>query len=99
MSSVRLTKAANRDLQDIWKFIAADNRSAAQAYTDKLRSVITQLGAFPELGRARDGVLIGMRSIAVESHLIFYTVSGRTVRIIRILHSKQDVARVMKRLG
>ncbi|MFN8541644.1 MAG: type II toxin-antitoxin system RelE/ParE family toxin [Thermomicrobiales bacterium] len=53
------------------------------------------LGDLPASGRARDELRPGLRSFPVGRHVIYYTISRRSLRIIRILHSRMDARRAL----
>jgi toxin ParE1/3/4 len=47
----------------------------------------------PEFGVAADDLGAGLRSFSVEQHRIIYRIRGETIRILRIIHHRQDVSR------
>ncbi len=55
-------------------------------------SAIQELLSHPQPGSVRDDVAPGLRSRRVGQHLVFYRVYDRSIRIIRILHTKMDPA-------
>jgi len=54
---------------------------------------------FPLLGRAREELAPGLRSVAIERYVLFYRVSETAVTIVRILHGARDINRIMKGNG
>ena len=94
MSRLKLTRAAERDLEDIWLYIARDSVAYFDAYLEKILSRCALLAEHPEAGRERDEVAKGLRSIPVESHIIFYRVKRKHVVISRVLHSARDIRRL-----
>ena len=94
MSRLKLTKAAERDLEEIWLYIARDSVAYADAYIDKVLSRCALLAEHPESGRVRDDVAKGLCAIPVESHIIFYRVKRKHVVISRVLHSARDIRRL-----
>ncbi len=45
----------------------------------------------PLLGRARDEIRLGLRSVLVSPHIVFYRVTDDTAQIIRILDGRRDI--------
>lgn len=45
------------------------------------------------MGRGRDDLRPGYRSLRVEQHVIYYQIEDKTIRVNRILHDRQDAAR------
>ncbi len=58
-------------------------------------TAIRRLVDEPMLGRSRDDVSPGLRSIPYQSHMIFYRVLPEEVRIVRVLHQRQDARTVV----
>jgi toxin ParE1/3/4 len=55
------------------------------------------LGHFPEMGRLRPEIAPNLRSTLVWPYVIFYRVESDNVQIIRILHGRRDLRRIMKK--
>lgn len=83
---------AQEDLLDIWLYIASDSPLAADAFLDLLHDKCVSLCASPEIGRARNELLTGLRCLPVKRYMIFYRVSPVTLEIVRVLSSYRDVA-------
>jgi toxin ParE1/3/4 len=83
---------ARRDLIDIWKYFA---RTASPDIADQLLRDIgiaaERLKHHPFIGRPRDELTNGLRSLLVHPHLIFHRVTETTVDIARILHQRRDI--------
>ena len=60
------------------------------AYAERLTTTIHQLLVHPHLGRARDDLSPGLRSLRAESHMIYYFADELTVTIVRLLHARMD---------
>lgn len=65
------------------------------AYSEQLATTMRELLVHPYLGRARDDLRPGMRSLHVAHHVVYYVVDERTVTIIRFLHERMDPARLL----
>lgn len=78
--------------KEIWSYVAED---ASPATADRLIDAIVDrfelLGCQPRMGRLRPEVGVGVRSLAVESYVIYYR-HEEDVLIARILHGRRDQA-------
>ena len=88
----RLSALAERDLEEIWSYVAED---ASPATADRLIDAIIDrfelLAEQPRMGRLRSEFGTGVRSFAVENHVIYYR-HEEDVLIARVLHGRRDQA-------
>jgi toxin ParE1/3/4 len=91
----RLTVAARRDLAEIWAYIANDNEPAADRFIAALKEHCEMLGRNPRAGRRRDEVQTGLRSFPYGEHLILYRVATPGVQIVRVVHGRRDLSRLL----
>ena len=54
MSGYRLTRQAEQDLWEIWKYIGQDNPDAADKVLTDMRAAFSKLGHYPGLGQHRE---------------------------------------------
>jgi toxin ParE1/3/4 len=92
----RLTRGARRDVQRIWAYIAEDSEAAARRLVEEFDEKFEFLGRNPRAGRAREDVAIGLRSFPCGEYLIFYRVMGARVAIVRVVHGRRDLARLLQ---
>ena len=97
MSEPRLTDQARDDLAALWAAIAAarDERTAdriSRTILDRCRSH----ARMPETGRPRDEIAPGLRSFPVRPYVVFFRPEDDTILVLRILHGRRDVDRVMR---
>ena len=89
---IRLSALAERDLEEIWSYVAED---ASPATADRLIDAIVDrfelLVEQPRMGRLRPEFGGGVRSFTVENHVIYYRHDG-VVLIARVLHGRRDQA-------
>ena len=50
-----------------------------------------RLTQFPAMGRKRDGLAAGVRSLPIDAHLIFYRLIEDGVEILRVVSGYQDL--------
>ncbi len=88
---LRLTPAAERDLEDIWRYTEETwGRAQAERHVDGLWSVFQQLTRFPEMARLRKEFTPPVRVHATGRHVIVYLDTLEHIDIIRILGARQD---------
>ena len=56
-----------------------------------IESVLNLLLSNPKLGKTRNEIKFGLRSISHSSHIIFYRILKRHIRIVRVLHGSRDL--------
>jgi plasmid stabilization system protein ParE len=44
-----------------------------------------------ELGRSRDELITGLRSILADPHTVFYQISPHAIQIVRVVHQREDI--------
>lgn len=88
------TERSRDDLIDIFRFIARDNRKAAERWTARLveqaeLAATTPLGgrAVPELGRA------DVREVLLRTYRIIYRVAGEDIRILTVSEGHRRLRR------
>ena len=86
----RLSALAERDLDEIWTYVAEDaSPTTAERLIDDIIDRFDLLAEQPAMGRARPEFGPGVRSFAVENYVIYYRHDG-DVLIARILHGRRD---------
>lgn len=81
------------ELDDIWLYIAAETSSLeiASRFVDSITDQFLLLSRHPYLGRKRDDLAPGLRSVAVGNYVIVYRVEGSDVSILHVVHGRRDV--------
>lgn len=87
-----LSQSADHDLEDIFDYtVQGFGTDQAVSYLNGLDELFHMLLDNPELGRLRPELTEGLRSIAKEAHVVFYSVNGDHIRIIRVLRGSRDM--------
>jgi toxin ParE1/3/4 len=87
-----LLPKAEVDLLEIWDFIfEGAGMERADTFIDRILATCEQLSTFPEMGRSRDTLNPGLRSITEGSYLIFYRIVSKDVEIIRVISGARDL--------
>jgi toxin ParE1/3/4 len=85
----RLTRRAEADLFDIADFtLRTWGEAQCALYVDQLEVCLQRLADDPLLGRARDRIHPGLRSIGQGKHVVFYKCVGDEILVLRILHER-----------
>ncbi len=65
--------------------------TAADGHLLEIWHAASRLLENPELDKARDELIHGLRSIPVYPHIVFYRTSIAAIEIVRVLHQQEDV--------
>lgn len=88
----RLTEPAIRDIEQIADRIAQHSGlERSEQFLDRLDDKLAKIVRFPYLGRARDEILPGMRSLGIDSYLILYMPIQQDVEVLRVVSGYQDL--------
>lgn len=91
MKKYRLSPLADFDLDEIWEFIARNDREMAANFILELMQEFTVLAREPQLGRSREDLSANVRLFPYRKYLIFYRPTQYGIEIYRVLHSARDV--------
>jgi antitoxin ParD1/3/4/toxin ParE1/3/4 len=92
MTPFVLTPAATHDLEEIWDYLAAENRKAAEQVLNKVQAAMRKLARTPGMGHLREDLADRRhRFFLVYSYLIVYRPDARPLQVIRVLHASRDV--------
>ncbi|MGO7211138.1 type II toxin-antitoxin system RelE/ParE family toxin [Rhizobium ruizarguesonis] len=82
---------AEKDLLDIYAFIAADNSMAAMEFIRRLRQICHGLEDMPERGAPREDFAPGVRILVFERRVtIAYRVLKDRVQILRLFYAGRN---------
>ena len=91
MNRYRLSQQAEKDLEDIWIYLAQQDEIGADLQVARLLDRFPMLAQFPNMGRQRNELLTGLRSFPVKPYIIFYIILPERVEIVRVLHQSRDI--------
>ena len=76
-----------RDLEEVEKYIAQDNPTAAVEMVIKIISAVERLDHFPGIGRA--GRVDGTKELVIDGtpYIVPYRKKGERIEILRVYHS------------
>jgi len=84
---------AEGDLNEIVDYLLEHSINAANAFIDELEALEERLSMFPESGvLSKDKKLRskGYRIAVIGDYLLFYTLRGECVYVMRIIHGKRN---------
>ena len=96
MKTIEIAPQARADLDEIRRWIAKDNASAAVDYLDGIRSILRRLADWPMSGLSREEIRPSIRSFAYRSHLIFYKTTDAGISIVRVVHGRRELGRIFQ---
>ena len=86
-----LSQQAKDDLVEVWLYIAADAPSTADKFIDYIHEQCRRLCSSPEIGRMRDELIPGIRSLPAKRYLVFYRITSDAIEIVRVLSGYRDI--------
>ena len=95
MARVFRTRQSREDYLTIWLYIAKDNVEAADKLVEKFDQTISLIAGSPRIGRDRSDLAPDLRSVPVGEYIIFFRPRSDGVQLIRVLHSKRNIRRIM----
>jgi toxin ParE1/3/4 len=102
MTRVFRSPAAERDMEEIWLTIAADNPSAATRVVRAIGTRIDQLADHPRLGPRRPDIQRAARVLVEGPYLILFETHPDTdeglvewVEIVRVIDGRRDVPNLL----
>jgi len=98
---VRWSEASEKDLVSIVEYIAGDSPSNAFEIFKEIKQKASRLYTFPDRGRIvrelRDQGIILYRELIVPPWRIIYRISEKTVYVLSVLDSRQNVEDILLR--
>ena len=103
MKFVIRPEAKDDILRQFRYYLLQDAFEAATRFLDAVDESIEAICKMPHMGAPKplkNTALAGLRFLAVngfEDILIFYQVQPEAVRVVRVLHGRRDIARILER--
>jgi toxin ParE1/3/4 len=95
---VILSRQAKADSDAIWTYVYQESGSleTADRLLESIGKTLKYLRSNPRIGRSRDNDFgSNLRSIPSGTHVIYYRINPREVRVERILHGSRDVRKFL----
>jgi toxin ParE1/3/4 len=89
-----ISRRAEADLRDIWRYIAADNPGAADRVLLRIDQRAQVLRRFPRIGAARNDIRKGMRMLVEGNYLLLYEYDARRdeVELVAIVDGRRELS-------
>lgn len=82
---------AEQDLRDIWRYYAhVASPNLADDHLRNIKQAGERLSEQFLLWRSRDEVALGLRSVRVHPHPLFYRIKDDVIEIARVLHERRN---------
>lgn len=91
MSLVTLRPQAEADILEIWEYIAEDSVVEADRWVDKLDEKFALWATQPMMGRTRDELSPGIRSLIFGRYVVFFEPLPNGIDVVRVLHGSRDI--------
>jgi plasmid stabilization system protein ParE len=100
MSGYVLGREAERDLHEIWEYIAEDSVDAADRLMIKVFEAFEELARIPRMGHKREDLTqLPVLFWPVGNYLVIYRAERTPIEIVAIAHGKRDIPRLLRRRG
>ena len=94
MHEFRLTPAAERDLEEIWRYTRQKwGVEQAHRYIDVLTEAFAVLADSPQSAPACDHIRAGYRHRSIERHVVYFKIAPYGIAVVRVLHERMDAPR------
>lgn len=92
-----LSQEADFDLEDIFDYTKEEfGLDQAVHYLTEINILFEKLILTPHAGRSRNEIKLGLYSIMVNQHIIFYRILTSHIRIVRVMHGSRDLPKFLK---
>ncbi len=94
MNGYDISARAQKELDEIWTYIANRDITAADRMTDQFVMKFEMLARQPLIGESAGHLSPGLRRVFSGNYAIYYEVLTDRVSISRILHGARDTLRI-----
>ncbi len=91
MARVTRRPQAVGDILEIFDYIAEDSFVEADRWVDRLDEKLALWATQPMMGRARDELATGIRSLAFGRYVVFFEPLPDGIDVVRVLHGSRDI--------
>lgn len=93
MATIHVTRRAEEELREIWRYIAADNPDYADRLLVKIEQKLDVLRDFPEIGTLRDDIRPGFRMLVEGAYLLLYEYvqAADEVELVSVVDGRRDL--------
>ena len=91
MARVTRRPQAEADILEIWDYIVDDSILDADRWVDSLDEKLALWATQPMMGRSRDELAPGIRSLAFGRYVVFFEPLSDGIDVVRVLHGSRDI--------
>lgn len=91
MRELARTPYAAQDVREIVDYLLEHSEPAADRFIADLEAACQLLRSQPRMGRERDDLAPGVRSVVVGKYLVFFRASDETIEILRVIHGARNI--------
>ena len=91
MARVTRRPQAEADILEIWDYIVDDSILDADRWVDSLDEKLALWATQPMMGRSRDELAPGIRSLAFGRYVVFFEPPSDGIDVVRVLHGSRDI--------
>jgi toxin ParE1/3/4 len=91
MRTVSRTPLAAQDVREIVDYLLEYSEPAAERFTAELETACRLLTSQPRMGRDRDDLVLGVRSVVVGKYLVFFRASDEAIQVLRVIHGARNI--------
>lgn len=94
MTALFVSRRAEEELREIWRYIAADSLDAADKVLLRIGEKFDVLQDFPNIGTLRDDIRPGFRMLVEGYYLLLYDydVGNDAVEVISVIDGRRDLS-------
>jgi toxin ParE1/3/4 len=95
-----ISDPANQDMEAIADYLGANyGLTTSEKFIDGITARFRYIAQFPRIGRSRDELFPGLRSLHYEQYVILYQIDGNTIEIVRVASGYQDLKKLFEEDG
>jgi toxin ParE1/3/4 len=89
-----VTRQADVDLREIWRYIASNNPAAADRVLLRIDAKLQILRRFPQIGAPRNDIRRGMRMLVEGNYLLLYEYDSKRdeVGLIAVIDGRRELS-------
>lgn len=92
-----ISDPANQDLEAIADYLGANyGLATSEKFIDGITARFRYIAQFSRIGRSRNEIAAGLRSLHYEQYIILYKIEEPTIEIVRVASGYQDLKQLFK---
>ena len=95
---IEYAKDVLSDLEEVWFHISEDSEHYANKVILEINKKFEYLLKFPQTGKMRNELFLGLRSFPSGKYLIFYQETDFGIEIVRVIHGARDIEQAFEEM-